>query len=53
MTDQKKLNNILWQAKMQLKTNWMEAKRILQTGMDEFPDNIELHLFMAEIYFSK
>lgn len=53
MTDQKKLNNILWQAKMQLKTNWMEAKRILQTGMDEFPNNIELLLFMAEIYFSK
>jgi tetratricopeptide (TPR) repeat protein len=53
MTDQKKLNNILWQAKMQLKTNWMKAKRILQTGLNEFPNNIELLLFLAEIYFSK
>ena len=53
MTDQKKLNNILWQAKMQYKTNWMEARRILQSGLKEFPNNVELHFFMAEIYFSK
>ena len=53
MTDQKKLNNILWQAKMQLKTNWMEARRILQAGLKEFPNNIELLFFMAEVYFSK
>ncbi len=53
MTDQKKLNNILWQAKMQLKTNWMGARRILQTGLKEFPNNIELLFFMAEVYFSK
>lgn len=53
MTDHKKLNNILWQAKMQLRTNWLEAKRILQTGLEMFPNNIELLLFMAEIYFSK
>lgn len=53
MTDQKKLNNILWQAKMQLNANWLESKRILQTGLDEFPRNIELLLFLAEVYFSK
>jgi len=53
MTNHKKLNNILWQAKMQLKTNWMEARRILQSGLKEFPDNIELLFFMAEVYFSK
>ncbi len=53
MADQKKLSNILWQAKMQLNTNWLESKRILQTGLEEFPKSIELLLFMAEIYFSK
>lgn len=53
MEDLKKLNNILWQAKMQLNTNWLEAKRILQTGLKEFPKNIELHLFMAEVYYNK
>lgn len=53
MTDQKKLSNILWQAKTQLKTNWLETKRILQTGLGEFPQNIELLLFLAEVYFSK
>ena len=53
MTDQKELNNILWQSKMQLNTNWMEAKRILQNGLKKFPKNIELLLLMAEIYFSK
>ncbi len=53
MADHKKLNNILWQAKMQLRTNWLEAKRILQSGLEMFPNNIELLLFMAEIYFSK
>ena len=53
MTDQKKLNNILWQAKMQLNTNWLESKRILQTGLEEYPRNIELLLFLAEVYFSK
>ena len=53
MADQKKLSNILWQAKMQLNTNWLESKRILQTGLIEFPKSVELLLFMAEIYFSK
>ncbi|RLC58064.1 MAG: hypothetical protein DRH89_01975, partial [Candidatus Cloacimonadota bacterium] len=53
MENIKKLNNILWQAKMQLNTNWLEAKRILQTGLKEFPKNIELHLFMAEVYYNK
>lgn len=53
MADLKKLNNILWQAKMHLNTNWLEAKRVLQTGLEEFPKNTELLLFMAEIYFSK
>ena len=53
MIDQKKLNNILWRAKMQLNTNWLESKRILQTGLKEFPKSTELLLFMAEIYFSK
>lgn len=53
MAEQKKVTNILWQAKMQLNTNWLESKRILQTGLDEFPRNIELLLFLAEVYFSK
>jgi len=53
MIDQKKLNNILWRAKMQLNTNWLESKRILRTGLKEFPKSTELLLFMAEIYFSK
>ncbi len=53
MADQKKLSNILWQAKMQMNTNWLEAKRILQIGLIEFPRSVELLLFMAEIYFSK
>ncbi|MCK5052284.1 MAG: hypothetical protein KAS53_11220 [Candidatus Cloacimonetes bacterium] len=53
MADTKKVINILWQAKMQLNANWLESKRILQTGLDEFPRNIELLLFLAEVYFSK
>lgn len=53
MADQKKLSNILWQAKMQLNTNWLESKRILQTGLREFPNSVELLLFLAEIYFIK
>jgi len=53
MTEQKKLNNILWQAKMQLNSNWLEAKQILQDGLEEFPKNTEFLLFLAEIYFSK
>ncbi|MCD6177160.1 MAG: DUF3808 domain-containing protein [Candidatus Cloacimonetes bacterium] len=53
MTEQKKLNNILWQAKMQLNSNWLDAKQILQDGLEEFPQNTEFLLFLAEIYFSK
>lgn len=53
MAEQKKVTNILWKAKMQLNTNWLESKRILQTGLEEFPRNIELLLFLAEVYFSK
>ncbi len=53
MADQKKLNNILWQAKMQLKKNWLEAMRILKSGIKEFPNDIELLLFIAEIYFTR
>jgi len=53
MADQKKLNNILWQAKMQLKKNWLKAMNILKIGLKEYPDDIELLLFIAEIYFTR
>ncbi|MDP8269095.1 MAG: tetratricopeptide repeat protein [Candidatus Tenebribacter davisii] len=53
MEDQKKLNNILWQAKMHLNTNWLEAMRILQEGLKRFPRNTELLLYLAELYFNK
>jgi len=38
---------------MQLNKNWLESKRILLQGLKEFPQNVEILLFMAEIYFSK
>lgn len=51
--DQKKLNNTIWHAKMQLKKNWLESTRILQKGLKVFPQNIDILLFLAEIYFKK
>ena len=38
---------------MQLNSNWLDAKQILQDGLEEFPQNTEFLLFLAEIYFSK
>jgi len=38
---------------MQLNKNWLESTRILQQGLKQFPDNIDILLFLAEIYFSK
>lgn len=38
---------------MQLKKNWLESIKILQQGLKQFPNNIEILLFQAEIYFSR
>ncbi|MCF7858624.1 MAG: tetratricopeptide repeat protein [Candidatus Cloacimonetes bacterium] len=53
MSESKKMQNIIWQAKMQLDSNWLESTRILQRGLVQFPKSEDLKLFLAGIYFSK
>jgi len=48
-----KLNKILWQARMQKKTNWLKAKKMLEDATSEFPKEEKLHLALAELFTEK
>jgi len=48
-----KLNKILWQARMQKKTNWLKAKKMLEDATFEFPKEDKLHLALAELFTEK
>jgi tetratricopeptide (TPR) repeat protein len=49
----KQIENIIWQAKLVKKSNWLESKKILSAGIEEFPADKRLYLELADLYFSK
>ncbi len=48
-----KIQNILWQAKYHRNRNWLQVRALLKNGLNEFRDNKELLLALAELYMSK
>ena len=48
-----KIQNILWQAKYHRNKNWLQVSTLLKNGLNEFRDNKELLLALAELYMSK
>ncbi|MCK4956271.1 MAG: tetratricopeptide repeat protein [Candidatus Cloacimonetes bacterium] len=48
-----KAHKLIWQAKMQMKTNWINAKRLLEAGIKEFPNEKELYLVLANLYLKQ
>ncbi|HHE38360.1 MAG TPA: hypothetical protein ENL20_07280 [Candidatus Cloacimonetes bacterium] len=49
----KKVTNIIWQAKLEKKRNWLKATKLLQDGIREFPTEISLYQELADIYYAK
>ncbi|MDD3050506.1 MAG: tetratricopeptide repeat protein [Candidatus Cloacimonetes bacterium] len=47
------IENILWQARFQVKTNWLRACKILENGIREFPETKELYVELANIYIDR
>jgi len=48
-----KANNLIWQAKMQMKTNWLNATNILEDGKRDFPSEREIYTTLGDIYLDK
>ena len=48
-----KIENILWQAKLQKNKNWLKVRKLLKEGLEEFPEEKELMLALADLYLSK
>jgi len=49
----KEINNILWKARFYKKKNWLKVRKILQEGIEEFPQEKSLHMELAELYINK
>jgi tetratricopeptide (TPR) repeat protein len=49
----KQVVNIIWQAKLVQKSNWLEAKKLLSDGIEQFPTDKRLYFELSELYFSK
>ncbi len=49
----KRINNIIWQAKLEKRRNWLKATKLLQDGIREFPSEVSLYQELAEIYYAK
>ena len=47
------VNNVIYQAKFALKTNWLLAVKILEDALVKFPENEDIYVELAEIYTSK
>lgn len=45
--------NIIWKAKYLQKKNWLSAVKVLKEGIEEFPDNGELHEELGKVYSNK
>ena len=43
-------DNIIHQARFFMRTNWLQAVKVLEEGLKTFPDAKELYLELAEIY---
>ncbi len=48
-----KIDNLLWQAKMQKDKNWLKARNLLNDALEEEPTNIDILRTIAELYHSK
>ncbi|MCL2062770.1 MAG: tetratricopeptide repeat protein [Candidatus Cloacimonetes bacterium] len=46
-------NNILYQARFHVKTNWLKAIKILEDALEEHPNSEELLLEIADIYHQR
>ena len=47
------INNILYQARFYIKTNWLHAVKILEDALKENPEEIDLYLELADIYYQR
>ena len=46
-------NNLIYQARYVLKSNWLQAVNILENALKDHPEAEEIHMELAEIYSSK
>ncbi|MBT3169294.1 MAG: tetratricopeptide repeat protein [Candidatus Cloacimonetes bacterium] len=46
----KKVEAIIWKAKLCQKKNWIRAQNLLENGLNDFPNNTSLLTNLAEIY---
>ena len=45
----KKVEAIIWKAKLWQKKNWIRAQNLLENGLNNFPNNADLLTNLAEI----
>lgn len=49
----KTIDNILWQVKYLQKQNWLKAKELLNSGLEQYPKNRKLLFALAKMYQNK
>ncbi len=49
----KTIDNILWQVKYLQKQNWLKAKELLNSGLEQYPNNRKLLFALAKMYQNK
>ncbi len=45
-----KTEKLIWQAKMLIKTNWINAKILLEEGKQDFPEEREIYIMLGDLY---
>jgi len=45
-----KAEKLIWQAKMLIKSNWINARILLEDGKENFPEKQEIYIMLGDIY---